>query len=84
MVIDTHTHLSDPIYTDLNEIIENMPNDNLEKVVCASAGFQDSKRSVEIAKTNKNVTSNHFLKTAAISQCGLPTNWSNAAISCTV
>ena len=55
MVIDTHCHLSDSIYTDLNQLIANMPSDNLEKIVCASAGFEDSKMSVKIANEYKSI-----------------------------
>ena len=55
MVIDTHCHLNDEIYTDLDRIINEMQSDNLEKIVCASAGFETSKRAVEIANNNANI-----------------------------
>ena len=55
MVIDTHCHLSDSIYTDLKQLIANMPSDNLEKIVCASAGFEDSIMSVEIANEHNSI-----------------------------
>lgn len=55
MIIDTHAHLNDEIYSDLSRIIAEMPNDNLEKIVCASASACGSKKSLELAKNNQNL-----------------------------
>ena len=55
MIIDTHAHLNDEIYSDLSRIIAEMPNDNLEKIVCASASTNGSKKSLELAKNNQNL-----------------------------
>lgn len=55
MVIDTHAHLQDEIYTDRQRILNEMPNDNMEKIVCASADFETSKKALELAKTEKNI-----------------------------
>ena len=55
MVIDTHAHINDEIYSNLDSIIAEMPNDNLEKIVCASADAKGSIKAVEIASKNKNI-----------------------------
>lgn len=55
MVIDTHSHINDEIYTDLDRIITEMKQDNLEKIVCASADYVGSKRAVELASKYKDI-----------------------------
>lgn len=55
MVIDTHAHINDEIYSNLDELIAEMPNDNLEKIVCASADKNGSKKAIEIANKNKDI-----------------------------
>lgn len=55
MIIDTHAHLNDEIYSDLQDIITEMPNNNLDKIVCASASANGSKKSLQLANDNKNL-----------------------------
>lgn len=55
MVIDTHAHINDEIYSNLDKLIAEMPRDNLEKIVCASADKKGSIKAVEIANKNKNI-----------------------------
>lgn len=55
MVIDTHAHINDEVYSDLEQIIENMQQDNLEKIVIASADYKGSKRAIELANIHKNL-----------------------------
>ncbi|MBQ0017000.1 MAG: TatD family hydrolase [Clostridiales bacterium] len=55
MIIDTHAHLNDEVYDDLDRIIGEMEADNLEKIVCASADFSGSKKAVEIANNNDKI-----------------------------
>lgn len=55
MVIDTHSHINDEIYTDLDRILAEMKQNNLEKIICASADLKGSKRAVELSNLNKDV-----------------------------
>lgn len=55
MVIDTHAHITDDIYTDIDEIIKNMSQNNLEKIVVASADYESSKKAIELSSKHKNL-----------------------------
>src|SRR5574344_2477017 len=55
MVIDTHAHLSNENYYDLDRIISDMPKDNLNSIICASASFEESKSSLILANKNNNI-----------------------------
>lgn len=59
MLVDTHAHLNDKKYdsTKMHEIISNMTNDNLEKIITVSASMLDSNENVVIANENQNVYS---------------------------
>lgn len=56
-LIDTHCHLCDEQYSNekRQEIIKNMPFDNLEKVITVSYSMESSKDSVKISNENNNV-----------------------------
>lgn len=55
MIIDTHAHITDDCYVDLENIIDTMSQTNLEKIVIASADYQTSKKAVELANKHKNL-----------------------------
>ncbi|HEY8423294.1 MAG TPA: TatD family hydrolase [Clostridia bacterium] len=50
MLIDTHAHLNDPVYKDnYREIILQLPQRNVEKIICASYDKQSSAAAKQIA-----------------------------------
>lgn len=55
MIIDTHAHLNDEIYNDLDRIIEQMPQDNLEKVVCGCADKQGCEKAIELINAHSSI-----------------------------
>ena len=55
MLIDTHAHLTDPGYGEAREIIDNMQNDNLDKIITVAYDVASSYKCVEIAKNNPNI-----------------------------
>lgn len=57
MLIDTHAHLNDAKYSQgkLNEIINSMQQDNLEKIITVSASLSDSQSNQIIASNNNNI-----------------------------
>lgn len=55
MLIDTHAHLTDARYEDLDQIIANMKNDNLDKIITVAYDIESSKRCVEIAQKYKDI-----------------------------
>ena len=57
MLIDTHAHLNDKIYSKekLTEILSNMEEDNLEKIITVSYDELSCYENLNIAKNNKNV-----------------------------
>lgn len=54
-MIDTHAHLQDKKYEDYNEIIFNAHKEGVEKIICASACLETSKKAVSIALEHENV-----------------------------
>ena len=54
MVIDSHAHL-EMLKGDMQNIIDNMQQDGLEKIVTIGTSSKDSKVAVKIAEKNKNV-----------------------------
>lgn len=55
MVIDTHSHLTDEIYTDRDRILAEMQSDNLESIIVSSACFEEAKKAITLACSNKNL-----------------------------
>lgn len=53
-MIDTHAHLY-MFDEDGKSIIENMSNDNLERIVTIGTHIEDSKKNIEIANKNQNI-----------------------------
>ena len=53
-MIDTHAHLQDK-RLDEKQIIANMKNDGLTKIICVGFDLFTSERGIEIAKDNENV-----------------------------
>ncbi|HEY8419665.1 MAG TPA: TatD family hydrolase [Clostridia bacterium] len=50
MLIDTHAHLNDPVYKDnYKEIIQKLPAQNVERIICASYDKTSSKEAQRIA-----------------------------------
>lgn len=55
-MIDTHAHLCDAQFdSDRDEIINNMPSDNLDYVVNVAFDMQSSEQSVELAQANTRI-----------------------------
>lgn len=55
-MIDTHAHLCDAQFdSDRDEIIKNMPTDNLDYVVNVAFDMQSSEQSVELAQANTRI-----------------------------
>lgn len=59
MLVDTHAHLNDECFTNdyIEQIIHNMKNDNLEKIICPSFDMKSSLKAVELANKYQNVYS---------------------------
>lgn len=59
MLVDTHAHINDDCYSEeeVQEIIQNMQRDNLEKIICPSFDMKSSQKSIEIANKYENVYS---------------------------
>lgn len=59
MLVDTHAHLNDECFSDeyVEQIIQNMEKDNLEKIICPSFDMKSSLRAGEIAEKYENVYS---------------------------
>lgn len=55
MIIDTHAHLNDEIYTDIDRIVGDMQHDNLEKIVCGCADKKGCERAIELISEHKNI-----------------------------
>lgn len=57
MLVDTHAHLNDEGYSDedVQEIIKNMNNDNLEKIICPSFDMSSSLKAVKLATENEDI-----------------------------
>ncbi len=54
-MIDSHAHLQDEKFNDIEKIINNAKNANVTKIICASSSISTSKKAVEIANRFKNV-----------------------------
>jgi len=54
-MIDTHAHLQDEKYENIDEIINNALNFDVNKIVCASSSVKASLRAVEIATKYENI-----------------------------
>lgn len=55
MLIDTHAHLTDPVYGGAGEIIENMERDGLERIIAVGFNEFTSAYSVKIAEANEKI-----------------------------
>lgn len=55
MIIDTHAHLNDEIYTDLQQIVDKMHQDNLEKIVCGCADKKGCIKAMQLIESYKNI-----------------------------
>lgn len=55
MLIDTHAHLTDARFDDVNEIISNMKKDNLDKIITVAYDVESSKKCVELAQNNPDI-----------------------------
>lgn len=54
-MIDTHAHLQDEKFNNVEKIISNAKNSNVNKIVCASSSTKTSIQAVEIASKFDNV-----------------------------
>ncbi len=54
-MIDTHCHLNDEQYTDIDEIVNNYLSVGVDKVVCASSSFSASVKAGELARKYPSV-----------------------------
>ena len=48
-MIDTHAHLQDEKYENVEEIIFNAQKDGIQKIVCASANLKTSQQAVALS-----------------------------------
>ncbi|MEO0202643.1 MAG: TatD family hydrolase [candidate division WOR-3 bacterium] len=48
--IDTHAHLNDERFRNLEEIIQNSINENVKRIFCVGYDIESSKKAIEIAK----------------------------------
>lgn len=55
MMIDTHAHLTDEKYEDVESLILSFPKDNLSAVFCVGYDLESSKASLLLAQKHKNV-----------------------------
>lgn len=55
MLIDTHAHLSDPVYGGAQEIIDSMESDGLERIIAVGYNEFTSALSVSIAEKNEKI-----------------------------
>lgn len=56
MVIDTHCHLNDEMFSDdYEDIILSMKDDNLDKLIVCGSDYETSKKAIEIATKYKDV-----------------------------
>lgn len=55
MIIDTHTHIYLNKEQSVDEIIKNLKNDWIEKIICIWIDLETSEKSIEIAKKYKNI-----------------------------
>lgn len=55
MLIDTHAHLTDEIFVNKKEIVENFKKDNIELAITTSYSKQSIKEVFKLAQTYKNV-----------------------------
>ena len=54
-LIDTHTHLIDKKYRDIDSIISNFSKDGIDSVISIGIDLESSKETIEIASRNKKV-----------------------------
>jgi len=53
MLIDTHTHLNDPIYeSDLEEVIRRARDAGVERMIVVGTDYSTSQRAIELAETH--------------------------------
>jgi len=57
MVIDTHAHLTDEIYTNVNDIIKNFNANNLSRVFCVAYDLESAQKCLELSKKHSTVYS---------------------------
>lgn len=55
MIIDTHAHINDSVYTDIDRIVSEMHNDNLEKIICGCADIEGCTSALKLIDKHKNV-----------------------------
>lgn len=55
MIIDTHAHLTDEKYEDVEKLIKSFTADNLSAVFCVGYDLKSSKESLALAKKHKNI-----------------------------
>lgn len=54
-MIDTHAHLQDEKYDNVEDIIANSKNAGVTKIICASSSVDASRRAVAIANSHDNI-----------------------------
>jgi len=54
MLIDTHAHILDPKFN-TQEIIDNMANDGLSRIICVGYNYDNSVKNLELAKTDSRL-----------------------------
>jgi len=54
-MIDSHAHLQDEKYENVEEVVNNAKLEGIDKIICASSSVNASKRAVEIANKFENV-----------------------------
>lgn len=54
-MIDSHAHLQDEKFDNVEKIINNAMNSNVTKIVCASSSIKTSYQAIELANTYNNV-----------------------------
>lgn len=56
MLVDTHAHLTDKKFKDVQEVIERARKEGVEKIIVPSINLEDSKRAIELAEKHEGVS----------------------------
>lgn len=55
MIIDTHCHLNDKKFNNINEVISNFVSDQVELAICNSSGEKDFDELISMSQTNSQI-----------------------------